>query len=93
MRQAEDFVVEWAMHAGERPRQPFVAVRNGDRRIGLYRVKGQDKDTLILSHGGISFPVGTRLILEDCQMALKDRQGAIPALVVGNDQAGMRLAL
>lgn len=93
MRQSQDFVVEWAMHAAERPRQPFVAVRNGDRRIGLYRVKGLGQGTLILSHGGISFPVGTRLILEDCQMAIPDCQGAIPALVVGNDRAGMRLAL
>ncbi len=39
--------------------------RYGARRIGLYRVRQVGEVGMLLNHGGISSPVGTRLDVED----------------------------
>lgn len=72
----------------------LVAVRYGGHRIGLYQVKQVGEAGMLLNHGGISFPVGTRLdVEEDLQPIAPD---AIPSLrsatVVGNTPSGLRLA-
>jgi len=42
-----------------------VAVSDGGRNFGLYRVKQVAARTIVLGHGAISFPVGMHLDIED----------------------------
>lgn len=70
----------------------FVAIRFGGRRVGLYRVKRVGEVGLLLNHGGISFPVGTRLVVEDVQHLLPHPgPGHLSATVVDNTSQGLRL--
>jgi hypothetical protein len=46
---------------------------------------------MLLSHGAISFPVGTRLEVEDVMGIVADKP-LHPARVVANDQSGVKLA-
>ena len=71
----------------------LVAVRYGGRRIGLYRVKQEGGVGLLLNHGGISFPVGTRLDVG--RVANRSEKGQLSwmeATVVDNTASGLRLA-
>ncbi len=77
----------------------FVSLRMQGRRVGLYRVQAFMPKGILLTHGAISFPVGTRLDVEDVL-------GIVPGLmmnramnrtlnrarVVANDPSGVRLA-
>lgn len=48
---------------------------------------------MLLSHGGISFPVGTRLDVEDFPRSASDSVAAcMAATVVDNTPRGLRLA-
>jgi len=77
-------------YMGERP---IVAIRYGGRRIGLYRVEQVGDSGMRLNHGGISFPVGTRLDVEDIQhlfpLAISPHR---TATVIGNTPCGLDLA-
>jgi hypothetical protein len=42
-----------------------VAISDGGRSYGLYRVKEFGARILVLAHGAISFPVGMHLDIED----------------------------
>lgn len=42
-----------------------VALSDGTRNFGLYKVKQVGTRTMLLNHGAISFPVGTQLDIED----------------------------
>lgn len=70
----------------------IVAISDGNRNFGLYRVKHAEARTLVLGHGAISFPIGTHLDVEDfkyqtpTQASFQQR-----ATVVSNDRAGIRL--
>lgn len=69
---------------------PAVAVRYAGRKIGLYRVQDISRRTLLLGHGGISFPVGTEIQIDDYQRLLPgDALGVLPAKVVHNDVHGI----
>jgi hypothetical protein len=73
--------------------RPIVAIRYGGRHIGLYRVKQVGEAGMVLKHGGISFPVGTALDVEDIQHLLPD--GVSPraaATVIDNTPGGLSLA-
>lgn len=69
-----------------------VAISDGDRNYGLYRVKQVEARTLVLGHGAISFPVGMHLDVEDFKYL-----GPNPAsfrqrtTVVENGRDGIRL--
>ncbi|NTV94685.1 MAG: hypothetical protein HGA75_04625 [Thiobacillus sp.] len=87
----ESFVVEWPV-IGEtmKPEDALVAVRMSGRRAGLYRVKQVMREGLLLSHGAISFPVGTQLDIEQVHDAIPGVSQS--ARVVANDQSGVSLA-
>jgi len=86
----EHFIVDWQEDNGNDTAVSFVSLRMQGRKAGLYRVKQVRREGMLLSHGAISFPVGTRLGVEDVQ-------GLVPgvpdtASVVANDQSGLCLA-
>jgi hypothetical protein len=85
----ENFVVDWQVTEGGRL-DPCVSVCLQGRKAGLYRVKQVSREGVLLSHGAISFPVGTRLDIENVQdigpWARRNVQ------VVANDRRGLSLA-
>jgi ABC-type iron transport system FetAB permease component len=58
----------------------------------LYRVKRVGEGTMVLSHGGISFPVGTKLVVDDFQGLLPEAPIPLAVKVVGNDLGGISIA-
>lgn len=71
----------------------IVTIRYGGRRIGLYRVMQVGEVGMLLNHGGISFPVGTQLDVEDVHSVAPDSDSPCrPATVVGNTRRGLKLA-
>jgi hypothetical protein len=86
----EHFIVEWQEADDVKSVSEFVSIRMRGRNAGLYRVKQVMPGGMLLSHGAISFPVGTQLDIDDIQ-------GIVPGTwhsgqVVGNDQSGWRIA-
>lgn len=74
----------------DKVRWPLVAVRYAGYRIGLYRVKRVESRAMVLGHGGISFPEGTRIEVEDFQRLVPfTPQTALEAVVVENDTQGI----
>ncbi len=72
---------------------PIVNVWYGGRSIGLYRVNRVDERALVLNHGGISFPVGTRLDVVDFQHLVPNGASTrLSTRVVDNNRSGIRLA-
>lgn len=72
---------------------PIVNVWYHGQSIGLYRVNQIDERAMVLRHGVITFPVGTRLEIVDFQRLIPD--SASPRLsttVVDNSRSGIRLA-
>lgn len=77
---------------GRESDRSIVAIRYGGRRIGLYRVKQVGEVGMLLNHGGISFPVGTRLDVEDFHHLLPNMgYHRLSATVVDNTASGIRL--
>jgi hypothetical protein len=69
-----------------------VALSDGTHNYGLYRVKQVETRTMLLSHGAISFPVGTHLDIEDFKYAEPNRTSFNQrATVVENGHDGIRL--
>lgn len=87
----EHFVVDWQTGEIPKPVASFVSLRMQGRRAGLYRVQAMMPKGMLLSHGAISFPVGTRLEVEDVLGIVVDRPRN-PARVVANDLRGVKLA-
>ncbi len=72
--------------------QSAVAIRHMGRKVGLYRVRRVEDGMMVLSHGGISFPVGTRLFVEDMQGLIHGApRGCFATRVVANDINGLSL--
>ena len=92
MAYAGDFVVDWFISDSVLRTDAAVAVRHKSKKIGLYRVKEVGRYSMTLSHGGISFPVGTHLEVEDYQRLAPDTRGTLTARVVKNDREGIRIA-
>lgn len=69
--------------------RPIVEVHHAGRKIGLYRVQGIGWRAMVLGHGGISFPVGTELVIDDFQRLAIDSRKRLPARVVRNDVQGI----
>lgn len=69
-----------------------VAVSDGGRNYGLYRVKQVEARTMVLGHGAISFPVGTHLDVDDFKsVAPQPAAFHQRATVVENSRDGIRL--
>jgi hypothetical protein len=69
-----------------------VALSDGTSNYGLYRVKQIGTRTMLLSHGAISFPVGTHLDIEDFKYEGPNHTSFNQrAKVVENDHDGIRL--
>ncbi|PIV89345.1 MAG: hypothetical protein COW48_00950 [Hydrogenophilales bacterium CG17_big_fil_post_rev_8_21_14_2_50_63_12] len=70
----------------------IVAISDGNRKLGLYRVKQAGARTLVLGQGAISFPVGTHLDIEDFKY-LNSNPASFHqrATVVENSRDGIRL--
>ena len=83
-----NYIVDW-QQANERTVGSLVSVRMQGRKAGLYRVKRIMSEGMLLSHGAISFPVGTQLDIED---PLGDTPGAQRVRVMANDRHGLGLA-
>jgi len=86
----EHFIVDWQVSEAVRPAVSFVSLRMQGRKAGLYRVRAFMPEGMLLSHGAISFPVGTQLDVEDVLGIVPG--GPSHAQVVANDQCGVRLA-
>jgi hypothetical protein len=86
----QSFVVDWQNADEVKPVSAFVSVRMRGRKAGLYRVKKMMQEGVLLSHGAISFPVGTQLDIEGLHGIPFGAQEH--ARVVANDQHGVRLA-
>ncbi|HYP68404.1 MAG TPA: hypothetical protein VEP67_09170, partial [Thiobacillaceae bacterium] len=92
MAYAGEFVVDWFISDTDLRSDAAVAVRHKSKKIGLYRVKEVGRDFMTLSHGGISFPVGTQLEVEDYQRLMPRSPRPLAARVVQNNQQGIHLA-
>ncbi len=69
-----------------------VALSDGTRNYGLYRVKQVETRSMLLSHGAISFPVGTHLDIEDFKYEEPNHPPFNQrATVVENGHDGIRL--
>lgn len=84
------FIVDWQNVDEVNPEAGLVSVRMRGRKAGLYRVKQMMREGMLLSHGAISFPVGTQLDIEGLRGMPFGAQEH--ARVVMNDQRGVRLA-
>jgi hypothetical protein len=70
-----------------------VALSDGTSNFGLYKVKQVETRTMLLSHGAISFPVGTHLDIEDFKYEEPNCTSFNQrATVVENGHDGIRLA-
>lgn len=87
---SEHFIVDWQVGETVPPAAPFVSLRMQGRKAGLYRVRAIRPQGLLLSHGAISFPIGTRLDVEDVLGIVPC--GSSQARVVANDPRGVELA-
>lgn len=87
---SEHFIVDWQVNEPVLPAISFVSLRMQGRKAGLYRVRAIMSEGMLLSHGAISFPVGTRLDVEDILGIVPG--GPSQARVVANDPRGVELA-
>jgi hypothetical protein len=87
-----EFVVDWFISNNDLRCDAAVAVLHKSKKIGLYRVKQVGRYSMTLSHGGISFPVGTQLEVEDYQRLMPRILGPLAARVVQNNQQGIHIA-
>lgn len=86
---SQSYVVDW-QQGEDRFVGGLVSVRLRGRAAGLYRVKRMQPDGVLLSHGAISFPVGTQL---DIEVALTTSPRSWRhARVIANDARGVDLA-
>jgi hypothetical protein len=85
----ESFIVDWQATEDANPADMVVSVRMRGRKAGLYRVKQVMQDGMLLSHGAISFPVGTQLDIDDPRRLAPGSQQHLR--VVANDPSGLRL--
>lgn len=88
---SEQFIVDWQSGDAVCPAASLVSLRMHGRGAGLYRVRSANPREMLLSHGAISFPVGTHLEVEDVPGTGADKP-LHPARVVANDRSGVRLA-
>ncbi|MCU0563301.1 MAG: hypothetical protein MUE48_05060 [Desulfobacterales bacterium] len=76
------------------PKLPLVHLRYEGRPIGLYGIREAYETSLVLLHGPIAFPVGTRLLVEDLLGVYRGLHARMfPATVTDSDGWGMTLSL
>jgi hypothetical protein len=84
-----NYVVDW-QQTNEKTVGSLVSVRLAGRKAGIYRVKRVMPEGMLLSHGAISFPVGTQLDVEDIEGGTRGRRQHVR--VMANDRQGLCLA-
>ena len=87
-----DYVTDWFMPRNDLRTDAMVAVAHKSRKVGLYRVKDVGRGTMTLSHGGISFLVGTQIVVDDFQKLVPNELKPISARVVENNRQGILIA-
>jgi hypothetical protein len=92
MEDSRNFVCDWSLPIHVLPSGAIVGVAHKSRQIGLYRVKALGMDTMTLSHGGISFPIGTHLVVDDFQKLVPAACRPLSVKVVNNNRHGMQIA-
>lgn len=85
---SRSYVVDW-QQGEEKVVGGLVSVRLRGRAAGLYRIKRVQPGGMLLSHGAISFPVGTQLDIEVPHTT--SPRGWRHARVVANDGRGVDL--
>lgn len=69
-----------------------MVLSDGSSNYDLYRVKQVETRTMLLSHGAITFPVGSHLDIEDFEYETPNRTSFNQrATVVENGHDGIRL--
>jgi hypothetical protein len=91
---SEGFIVDWQdteeVVAADKPVGSVVSVLMEGRKAGLYRVLQVMREGMLLAHGAISFPVGTRLDIDGAWHSISG--GLRSVQVVANDPHGVQLA-
>jgi len=87
-----DYIADWFMPNDELRTDAIVAVAHRSKKVGLYKVKGVGRGTMTLSHGGISFPVGTQLVVDDFQKLVPNASKLLSVRVVENNRQGIQIA-
>jgi hypothetical protein len=73
---------------------PLVKILFQGHPLGLYGVREATPRRLLLRHGPISLPIGTRVDIHDMTGGVPFARGtAVSATVVGNSAGGLTLAL
>lgn len=86
------FISDWFIPDNTLPDDAIVAVAHESKKIGLYKVKGVGHGSMTLSHGGISFPVGTQIVIDDFQKLVPNSSKPFSAKVVQNNRQGIQIA-
>jgi hypothetical protein len=86
------YVSDWFISGSDLPADAIVAVAYKSRNIGLYKVKDLGDCCMTLSHGGISFPVGTQIIIDDFQNLVPKASRPFQARVTQNTPIGIQIA-
>jgi hypothetical protein len=92
MNNQADYITDWFMPNDDLRTDATVAVAHKSKKVGLYRVKGVGRGTMTLSHGGISFPVGTQLVVDDFQKLVPNASKSLAVRVVENNRQGIQIA-
>jgi hypothetical protein len=92
MNNHADYITDWYMPNNDLRTDATVAVEHKSKKVGLYRVKGVGRGTMTLSHGGISFPVGTQLVVDDFQKLVPNASKSMAVRVVENNRQGIQIA-
>ncbi|MGA7180891.1 MAG: hypothetical protein WBX11_15085 [Thiobacillaceae bacterium] len=91
MNSHADYVTDWFMPNDDLRSDAIVAVAHKSKKIGLYKVKGVGNGTMTLSHGGISFPVGTQLVVDDFLKLVPSAAKPLCVKVVKNNAQGIQI--
>ena len=86
-----DYVTDWFMPSDDVRTDAIVAVAYKSKKVGLYRVKDVGRGSMTLSHGGISFPVGSQLVVDDFQHVVPNAVKPFSAMVVENNRLGIQI--
>ncbi|MGO9446980.1 MAG: hypothetical protein ACLPXB_19705 [Thiobacillaceae bacterium] len=91
MNDRAGYISDWFIPEDALPVNGIVAVSHNLRTVGLYKVRDIGRGSMTLAHGGISFPVGTQLTVNDIQRLLSETPKVLSAKVVRSDSRGMHI--
>ncbi|MGA7180505.1 MAG: hypothetical protein WBX11_13075 [Thiobacillaceae bacterium] len=92
MKHQVDYVSDWFMPSSDLRADALVAVAHKSKDVGVYRVKDVGCGTMTLFHGGVSFAVGTQLVVHDFQQLVPNTSKPFSATVVANNHQDIQIA-